>query len=330
LGRFTTDGSTRRHGGLLLLAGLLMACCSGPSSQAAGDGTRGLRVIEPARAAALQPGLAALGGARQLPIAVPLVPEPAASAAPSTSAAPTASAAPSTTAAQSSSAGESTSTLSSDWTLTSASTAPASAGSPVAHVRRTFVVLGDSLSTWAFAPGFTHPSDNAWPRLLAALDPDLMLLHNSAVPGNTTAQMLARFRQDVLAYRPDVLFVMGGTNDVANGRPTSTTVANLRTIVESAKAAGIRVVLLTIPPNDGFGKNQLKKLRSINAALKRVGASERIAVVDAYQAVATSSGWLRKSCMAYDRLHLSQRGEEAVAAAVYERLSARPTIRRAV
>ena len=190
-------------------------------------------------------------------------------------------------------------------------------------------MLGDSLSVWAFAPHAARASTTgAWPSVLAGLDGDLRLVHNAGVPGNTTAQMLARLRRDVFAYHPDMLFVLGGTNDAGDDFAVSTTVANLRRIVEAAKAQGIEVVLLTIPPNNAIRCSELARLRETNAALIALGKTEGITVVDVYSALATASGRLPAAYVAADRLHLSARGEEVVAATVYERLTAAPTPER--
>jgi lysophospholipase L1-like esterase len=146
-------------------------------------------------------------------------------------------------------------------------------------------------------------------------------VHNAAVPGNTTAQMLARLRKDVLAYHPDILFVMGGTNDVGYGLAGSTTVTNIRRIVDTAKAQGIEVVLLTIPPNNDIPCRSVPKLRKTNVALKALGVAEGIDVIDVYAALATPSGRLPSAYAAADHLHLTLRGEAVVAATVYAALN---------
>lgn len=205
---------------------------------------------------------------------------------------------------------------------------PASTAAP-APAPRTFVVLGDSLSVWAFAPHAARASTTgAWPSVLAGLDGDLRLVHNAGVPGNTTAQMLARLRRDVFAHHPDMLFVLGGTNDAGDDFAVSTTVANVRKIVEAAKAQGIEVVLLTIPPNNALPCSRLARLRETNAALITLGKTEGITVVDVYSALASASGRLPAAYVAADGLHLSTRGEEVVAATVYARLTAAPTPER--
>lgn len=76
----------------------------------------------------------------------------------------------------------------------------------------------------------------------------LRVIQNSGIPGNTTAQMLARIEPDVLALNPSVCIVMGGTNDVAQSVPLATYIDNMTEIMDRLQAAGIRPVVLTIPP----------------------------------------------------------------------------------
>jgi lysophospholipase L1-like esterase len=190
---------------------------------------------------------------------------------------------------------------------------------------RTFVVLGDSLSAWAFPPDSPyHNSAGTWPSLLAAQDPGLVLVNNAGVPGNTTSQMLARMQRDVLDYDPDILFVLGGTNDVGTGVPDSVIVANITRIVETAQAHGISVVLLTIPPDDDDYAYHAAARRAINADLATLARKEKAGLVDAWAALATADGTLAEEFAAFDGLHLTERGEQALADAVQRVLDRTP------
>ena len=182
---------------------------------------------------------------------------------------------------------------------------------------RSFIVLGDSLSAWEFAPGSTTPdTDGAWPAVLAREDPQLVLARNAGIPGNTTAQMLARLGRDVLGYNPDVLFLLGGTNDVGTNVREMDTIANVRLIVDVAKEAGITVVLLTVPPANGqYGDKRQARL-ALNADYAALAQEEGILLVDAAATLSTPDGCLAGEYSAYDGLHLSGRGAQAVADAV--------------
>jgi len=74
---------------------------------------------------------------------------------------------------------------------------------------------------------------------------------NRGIGGQTTSQMLVRFRADVLALDPDVVVILAGTNDVAgNSGPIAPEAIenNLASMAELAKAHGVRVVLASILP----------------------------------------------------------------------------------
>ncbi len=190
---------------------------------------------------------------------------------------------------------------------------------PTPEAGKGFVVLGDSLSAWTFDRGSWIASrQGTWPALLDRLDPDLELLNNAGVPGNTTAEMLSRLRADVLAYHPDVLLVLGGTNDIEWRFRVEDTIANLRSIARTARDQGIEVVLLTVPPNNRLYTNERAWLRRLNAGLKALAATEGVRFVDTYAALATSNGHLAAAYAAADRLHLNRSGEEVIARTVFE------------
>ena len=186
---------------------------------------------------------------------------------------------------------------------------------------RTFVVLGDSLTAWTFAPGSRTPSTSGtWPALLAGLTDHLTLVHNAGVPGNVTGQMLSRLRRDVFAYSPDILFVMGGTNDIGSHVAVPTIVGNLRKIVDQAKARGIRVVLLTIPPNNTLYSWERRRMLQANAAIKQLAAQEHVRCIDVFTVLANRDGRLKTPFAARDHLHLTNEGEAELAETVYRAL----------
>lgn len=74
---------------------------------------------------------------------------------------------------------------------------------------------------------------------------------NRGIAGQTTGQMLLRFRQDVISLKPKVVVIQGGSNDLAGlaGPATQAMIAeNIMSIVELAKANGIKVVLASVTP----------------------------------------------------------------------------------
>jgi lysophospholipase L1-like esterase len=74
---------------------------------------------------------------------------------------------------------------------------------------------------------------------------------NRGISGQTTPQMLVRFRQDVIDLKPKVVVILAGTNDIAGNTGPSTLEmieSNIMSMVELARANGIRVVLVSVLP----------------------------------------------------------------------------------
>ncbi len=186
---------------------------------------------------------------------------------------------------------------------------PAPVKAPVPARIYTFVAMGDSLTAW--------PSDSPWPDRLDKVDANLRMLNNAGVPGDTTGDMRGRFDRDVLAYKPNVVFILGGTNDLGHNISQATTIANLRAMVVAAKAKGIRVFLMTIPPDSYTG--MASEINSLNAAIVRLANSYSVVVVDIHAPLSTSTGvYVRKYTS--DGLHFSALGAATVASAVYSRV----------
>ena len=191
-----------------------------------------------------------------------------------------------------------------------ATDSPAPVKTPAPVKVYTFVAMGDSLTAW--------PSDGPWPNRLDKGDANLQILHNAGVPGDTTADMRGRFDRDVLAYKPNVVFILGGTNDLGHKISQATTIANLKAMVVAAKAKGIRVFLMTIPP-DSY-KSMAPQIDSLNAAIVRLGNANSVVVIDIHSPLSTSTGVYVPKYTS-DGLHFSTLGANLVATAVHSRVS---------
>lgn len=95
------------------------------------------------------------------------------------------------------------------------------------------------------------------------------------ISGQTTPQMLVRFRQDVIALKPKVVVILGGTNDIAGNTGPSTLEMiedNLASMTELAKANGIRVVLVSVLPVADYpwrrGLEPAPKIVALNAWIR--------------------------------------------------------------
>jgi lysophospholipase L1-like esterase len=117
---------------------------------------------------------------------------------------------------------------------------------------------------------------------------------NRGISGQTSPQMLVRFRQDVIALQPKVVIIQAGTNDLAAlvGPMTQGTLAeNFMSMTELAKAHGIRVVLASVTPVcDCFtkqtGLRPQGKIIGLNGWIKDYAAESGSVYLDYYAALA--------------------------------------------
>src|SRR5262249_16596035 len=126
--------------------------------------------------------------------------------------------------------------------------------------------------------------------------------------------MLVRFRQDVIALRPDVVVILAGTNDIAENQGPTTLEAiegNLASMVELAEAHHIRVVLCSVLPVDVYGwrKNirPIEKIAMLNAWLKGYAEGRRTFFVDYYSAMETENHAMKKE-LSDDGVHPNAAG----------------------
>jgi len=117
---------------------------------------------------------------------------------------------------------------------------------------------------------------------------------NRGIAGQTTAQMLVRFRQDVVLLQPKVVVIQAGTNDMAGitGPATEGVIGeNLASMVDIAKANGIRVVLASVTPvcdcyNKQTGIRPQGKIISLNGWIRAFAARSGAVYLDYYSALA--------------------------------------------
>jgi len=91
---------------------------------------------------------------------------------------------------------------------------------------------------------------------------------NRGIDGQTTPEMLVRFRQDVIALHPKVVVVLAGTNDIAGvtGRTLNEDIeANYASMSELARAHGIRMVFASVLPVHNYTHDAEESLRSVRA-----------------------------------------------------------------
>lgn len=129
------------------------------------------------------------------------------------------------------------------------------------------------------------------------------------ISGQTTPQMLVRFRQDVIDLKPQVVVILAGVNDIAGNTGPSTLEmieGNIASMVEIAQANRIKVVLSSVLPAYDFpwnpGAYPAEKIASLNSWLKKYAASQGIVYLDYYSAMVDDRKGL-KSEYTYDGVH---------------------------
>ena len=132
---------------------------------------------------------------------------------------------------------------------------------------------------------------------------------NRGISGQTSPQMLLRFRQDVINLKPKVVIILAGTNDVAENTGPMTpeeTEGNLMSMAELATANGIRVVLCSVLPSVDFpwhrGMEPAPKIVALNAWIKNYAAEEGYVYVDYYSAMKDAQGGLPAN-LSHDGVH---------------------------
>ena len=142
---------------------------------------------------------------------------------------------------------------------------------------------------------------------------------NRGISGQTTPQMLVRFRQDVIDLKPRVVVVLAGTNDIAEntGKTTLKEIGNnIASMSELARANGIAVVLCSVLPASDFpwhpGLEPAPKVKALNAWIKEYAAKSGLVYVDYYSRMVNSEGGL-KAELSPDGVHPNRAGYEIMA-----------------
>src|SRR5947207_2446713 len=136
------------------------------------------------------------------------------------------------------------------------------------------------------------------------------------ISGQTTPQMLVRFRPDVIALRPEVVLILAGTNDIAGNTGPTTLEAiedNLASMAELARLQHIRVVFSSLLPVSDYemrdGKPIIQTIRrppeqikALNTWMKDYAAKNHLIYLDYYSAMIDEKGYLKDE-LSNDGLH---------------------------
>jgi lysophospholipase L1-like esterase len=150
---------------------------------------------------------------------------------------------------------------------------------------------------------------------------------NRGISGQTTPQMLIRFRADVIDLKPKVVVILAGTNDIAGNTGPMTLAAienNLISMAELARANKIRVVFASVLPISDYDKNKdgqpiirskqrpPDQILSLNQWMKNYAATLGAVYLDYYSAMVDGKGFLKEE-LSEDGLHPNQKGYDIMA-----------------
>jgi lysophospholipase L1-like esterase len=146
---------------------------------------------------------------------------------------------------------------------------------------------------------------------------------NRGIGGQTTPQMLVRFREDVIDLHPKVVVILAGTNDIAgNTGPmrNEDIEANLASMAELARVHEIRVVFSSVLPvhnytekaEDFFAQRPTARILELNTWLKDYCAKNGVVYLDYFSALVDDKGLLKKE-LADDGLHPNDAGYKIMA-----------------
>ncbi|MDA2911028.1 GDSL-type esterase/lipase family protein [Nitrospiraceae bacterium AH_259_D15_M11_P09] len=155
----------------------------------------------------------------------------------------------------------------------------------------------------------------------------------SGVCGELTAEMLLRFRQDVLQRGPTYVVVLGGTNDLGWNAHPSAIMRNLLKMYELALAASVRPVAVTVPSIRGDAdvrvgegtawlEGHITNRRILNHLIMDYCKRKAVACVDLFEATQEPKSGSLAEQYSNDGLHLSSNGYRMLATLLFEQVFA--------
>ncbi|GAB4516203.1 MAG: SGNH/GDSL hydrolase family protein [Allomuricauda sp.] len=137
---------------------------------------------------------------------------------------------------------------------------------------------------------------------------------NRGIGGQTTPQMLLRFRQDVIDLHPKAVVILAGTNDIAGNTGPMTLEQihdNILSMVELAKANGIKPIVCSVLPAFDYpwrpGLQPNIKIPKLNSMLKAMAESQGVMYLDYFSEMADDRNGL-PSALTTDEVHVTKEG----------------------
>jgi lysophospholipase L1-like esterase len=182
--------------------------------------------------------------------------------------------------------------------------------SPLKLGEKRIVFMGDSITElWSVV----HPSFFAENSYI-----------NRGIGGQTSPQMLVRFRADVVALNPSVVVLLAGANDIAQNTGPSTLemiANNIFSMVELAEANHIKVILCSVLPAIDFpwrkGLQPAEKIVSLNKMIREYADANDILYLDYYSVMVDNQKGLN-SIYSEDGVHPNKAGYEVMIPLAHE------------
>jgi len=187
------------------------------------------------------------------------------------------------------------------------------------------VCIGNSITN-----GFPYRRSLSFPSIIReATGYDVI---NKGNNGETTADVLARFRHDVLDHKPDVVTIMSGTNDfIYNTDTPEGAIEKIRTMCQLAADAGIRVILMTSLLTDAPRARREwldnmdtdydevnRKILEYDRLMREYGNAEEIKVLDTQLAYTDYAKEKGSEAAFHDGLHPTPEGYRFLASLIRE------------
>ncbi len=188
-----------------------------------------------------------------------------------------------------------------DWANLGRYAADNSKLAPAGANEQRVVFMGDSIT-------------DAWGRRGGKFWPDRPYV-NRGISGQTTPQMLIRFRHDVIALGAKVVVILAGTNDIAGNTGPMTLEqiqGNLESMAQLAKANGIKVVMSSVMPVCDYHRPQMarrppEKIIALNQWIEAYCLKHKLVYLDYYSAMLDDAKLLRRE-LTNDGLHPNDAG----------------------
>ncbi len=139
---------------------------------------------------------------------------------------------------------------------------------------------------------------------------------NRGIGGQTTPQMLIRFRADVIDLKPKIVVILAGTNDIAGNTGPATVkmiTDNIISMAELARSNRIHVILSSILPAADYpwnpGLDPPEKIKVVNYVLKKYANQNSLTYLDYYTSMVDNNNELKKK-YTYDGVHPNKKGYE--------------------